>query len=85
MPPFGTFGNTGRNTLEGPGYKNLNLGIMKLLPIGDARLQLRVEMFNVFNRANLDLPDAFLGSPTFGRVLSAGSPRRFQFGVKALF
>jgi hypothetical protein len=85
MPAFGTFGNAGRNILEGPGYRNLNLGITRLVPIGNARLQLRLEAFNLFNRANFDLPDAFLGSPTFGRILSAGSPRRFQFGVKALF
>ena len=49
------------------------------------RLQLRAESFNLFNRANFDLPDPFLGSPTFGQILSAGSPRRFQFGVKAIF
>jgi hypothetical protein len=85
MPAFGTFGNAGRNILEGPGYRNLNLGITKMVPIGDTRLQLRMEIFNLFNRANLDLPDAFLGSPTFGRILSAGSPRRVQFGVKAFF
>lgn len=85
MPPFGSFGNARRNSLEGPGYRNLNLGIMKLVPIGGARLQLRLEAFNILNRANLDLPDGFLGSPTFGRILSAGSPRRVQFGVKALF
>ncbi len=85
LPPFGSFGNSPRNSLEGPGYRNLNLGIIKLIPIGDARLQLRIEIFNVFNRTNLDLPDAFLGSPTFGRILSAGSPRRVQFGFKALF
>ena len=85
MPAFGSFGNAGRNMLEGPGYRNVSLGITRLVPVGDARLQLRMEIFNLFNRANLDLPDAFLGSPTFGRILSAGSPRRFQFGVKALF
>ena len=85
MPAFGTFGNAGRNILQGPGYRNLNLGIMRLVPLGKGRLQLRLEIFNVFNRANFDLPDAFLGSPTFGRILSAGSPRRIQFGVKALF
>ena len=83
LPPFGSFGNSRRNSLEGPGYRNLNLGIIKLIPIGDARLQLRAEVFNVFNRTNFDLPDAFLGSPTFGRILSAGSPRRVQFGIKA--
>jgi hypothetical protein len=85
MPAFGSFGNARRNMLEGPGYRNINLGITKLVPLADTRLQLRLEIFNLLNRANLDLPDAFLGSPTFGRILSAGSPRRIQFGVKALF
>lgn len=85
MPELGTFGNAQRNMLEGPGYKNLNLAVVKLLTVGPTRLQLRAEAFNLFDRLNLDLPDAFLGSPTFGRVLSAGSPRRIQFGVKALF
>ena len=85
MPAFGTFGNARRNMLEGPGYRNLNLGITKLVRVAASRLQLRFEIFNVLNRANLDLPDGFLGSPTFGRILSAGSPRRMQFGVKAFF
>jgi Carboxypeptidase regulatory-like domain/TonB dependent receptor-like, beta-barrel len=85
FPPFGTFGNSGRNTVEGPGYKNLNLAVVKLVPIAEARLQLRFEMFNVFNNTNFDLPDPFLGSPTFGKILSAGSPRRIQFGVRAMF
>jgi hypothetical protein len=34
---------------------------------------------------NLDLPDIFLGSPTFGKIQSAESPRRIQFGLKLLF
>ena len=85
LPVFGSFGNAGRNILDGPGYKNLNLGVTKIVPVGDARLQLRLEVFNLFNRTNYDLPDAFLGSPTFGRILSAGAPRRVQLGVKALF
>jgi len=85
MPAFGTFGNAGRNSVDGPGYSNINLGILKLVPVGAARLQLRFETFNLFNRPNYDLPDAFLGSPTFGQILSAGSPRRFQLGAKLLF
>ena len=85
MPAFGTFGNAGRNILEGPGYANVNFALVKTLGIRIARLQLRAEAFNLFNRANFDLPDAFLGSQTFGRILSAQSPRRIQFGVKALF
>ena len=85
MPDFGTFGNAGRNSVQGPGFKNVNLAVVKLVPIGEARLQLRFETFNLFNAANFDLPDPFLGSPTFGQILSAGSPRRIQFGVRMTF
>jgi hypothetical protein len=85
FPAFGTFGNAGRNSLEGPGYRNLNLAVLKLVPAASARIQLRLEMFNLFNTTNFDLPDAFLGSPTFGRILAAGSSRRGQVGVRVLF
>lgn len=86
FPAFGTFGNARRNMLEGPTYRNLNLALIKNFMVGDtARLQLRAESFNLINRANFDLPDAFLGSPTFGQILSAQSPLRFQFGLKAIF
>ena len=39
----------------------------------------------LFNRPNFNLPDAFLASPTFGRIISADSPRRCQFGVRIIF
>ncbi len=85
-PPYGSFGDVGRNILEGPGYANVNLGVHKNVPLGEsATFQVRVEAFNLFDRVNLDLPDAFLGSPTFGQVVSAGGPRRCQFGFKLLF
>jgi hypothetical protein len=87
IPDYGSFGNAGRNILDGPGRQNLNLGIIKHLPLGTSewRLQLRAEAFNLFNRANFQLPDAFVGSPTFGQVVSADSPRRCQFGVRLIF
>jgi hypothetical protein len=86
LPPFGSFGSTGRNTLEGPGYANVNLAVIKMLPLGSAsRLQLRFEAFNLFNRVNYNLPDAFLGSPTFGQILSAQAPRRIQLGARLIF
>jgi Carboxypeptidase regulatory-like domain/TonB dependent receptor len=86
MPAFGTFGNAGRNILEGPGYQNVNLALLKQVPLpGRARLQLRAEAFNLLNRTNFDLPDNFFGSPTFGQVLSAGSPRHVQFGARLMF
>lgn len=86
VPPRGSFGDAGRNTLEGPGYANVNLALIRRVAASQRlRLEVRVEAFNLFNRANFDQPDNFLGSATFGQVLSAGPPRHLQVGVKALF
>ncbi len=86
LPAFGSFGNAGRNILEGPGYANVNVAVIKHVRFGGrTRLQLRAEAFNLFDRANLGLPDNFFGSPTFGQVLTADAPRRVQFGARFLF
>lgn len=86
FPAFGTFGDAGRNTLDGPGYQNFNASLVKNTALTESlKLQLRAEAFNLFNHPNFNLPDNFLGSPTFGRILSAQSPRHLQFGVKLLF
>ncbi len=84
--PFGSFGNAGRNILTGPGYQNINVSLLKNTAISEsANLQFRAEAFNLLNHTNLNLPDIFVGSPTFGSIQSAGSPRRVQLGVKILF
>ena len=86
FPAPGTFGNAGRNILEGPGYQNVNASLVKHTPLGERlRLQLRAEFFNLFNHPNFNLPDNFLGSPTFGRITSARDPRHVQFGAKLVF
>jgi hypothetical protein len=86
FPAFGSFGDAGRNILDGPGFANFNVSLMKTTKLIEGLdLQFRAEAFNLFNHPNFNLPDNFLGSPTFGRILSAGSPRHIQFGVKLLF
>jgi len=86
FPPRGSFGNAGRNILSGPGYANFNVSLMKTTVLKEGwDLQFRAEAFNLFNHPNFDLPDNFLGSPTFGSILSAKSPRHIQFGLKLLF
>ena len=50
-----------------------------------ARLQIRAEVFNVFNHVNFGLPVGDLNSPSFRRILSAGPPRLMQFGEKLIF
>jgi hypothetical protein len=85
-PPFGSFGNAGRNIVEGPGLAVFNISLVKNIGLTEsARLQFRTEAFNLFNRTNYNLPDNFVGSPTFGQILSAQNPRHLQFGLKFIF
>jgi hypothetical protein len=84
--PPGTFGNAGRNILDGPGYQNVNVSLVKNTRVAERlNLQFRAEAFNLFNHPNFNLPDNFLGSPTFGQITSARDPRHIQFGLKLLF
>jgi hypothetical protein len=86
FPAPGTFGNAGRNILEGPGFQNVNMSLLKNTRFNErVNLQFRAEAFNLFNHPNFNLPDNFLGSPTFGRITSARDPRHIQFGLKLLF
>lgn len=86
FPPPGSFGNAGRNILNGPGYHNVNASLVKNTALTERmNLQFRAEFFNLFNHPNFNLPDNFLGSPSFGQITSAREPRHIQFGVKLLF
>jgi hypothetical protein len=86
FPAAGTFGNAGRNILEGPGFESVNVSLVKNTHFSErVNLQFRAEAFNLFNHPNFNLPDNFLGSPTFGRITSARDPRHIQFGLKLLF
>ena len=86
IPPRGTFGNAGRNIVEGPSLAVVNASILKTTQVTERLgVQFRVEAFNLLNRVNYDQPDNFVGSPSFGAILSAGAPRRVQLGLKLLF
>jgi hypothetical protein len=83
---LGTFGNAGRNILLGPGLFNVNFSALKNFMITERwRLQYRAEFFNFFNNTPLGNPGATLGSPSFGRITSAGDPRILQMALKLYF
>jgi hypothetical protein len=82
----GQFGNEGRNAVRGPGYGDLDLSLVRNLTLTTkARLELRVECFNLTNHVNLGLPVADLNSANFGKILLAGPPRLMQFAAKLVF
>lgn len=87
----GTFGDSARNTLEGPGYANFDFSMVKSIPIrkdplGESQhLDFRAEFFNLFNHPNFGGPVSSLSSSNIGRILSAGSPRIIQLALKYYF
>ncbi len=47
-------GNVGRNQLVGPGFADVDFSVIKNIPVTETvRVQLRAEMYNMFNRVNL--------------------------------
>jgi hypothetical protein len=89
---IGYFGNLGRGTVTSPGLALVDLSIFKNVTMGGSRkLQFRVEIFNLFNRANFGTPDmtAFINeepNPNAGRITSTRTPaRQMQLGVRLVF
>jgi len=86
--PTGTFGNTGRNPLIGPGLVVFDLNLTKKVRVwGEGKvMELRWDVFNAFNHANFANPGGSLaGASTFGRITSAGAGRVQQVGMRFEF
>ena len=83
----GTFGNSAKNLLTGPGYDNVDLLLSKNFQLAERyRLQFRWEMFNAFNRTWFSNPDATVGDGAFGQITSdSNSPRLMQAALKLYF
>lgn len=99
LPAINTRGNLGRNTLIGPGLVSIDASLVKSFTLNRNRtLQLRIEAFNLPNRANFAVPSgrtAFTGvaadgspvvAPTWGRITSTvTTSRQVQLGAKISF
>ena len=89
---FGFYGNVGRDTLIGPGLATWDFSVLKDTHIRERlNLQFRAEIFNLLNRANFNLPNAVVFtpsgvSPTAGVITSTSTTsRQIQFGLKLLW
>ena len=82
-----TPGNTGRGTIDGPSTTRLDFTLTKNFHFTESlNLQLRGEMFNVFNTTNFTtFSSTNAVSSLFGRVSGTRDPRTVQLGIKFLF
>jgi len=94
MPAAGTWGDTPRNYVRGPGRQNWNVSLFKNFVFNETRgtnLQFRAEFFNLWNHTQWQ-GDTFnggistnLGSSNFGAITSAYDPRTIQLALKFTF
>ncbi len=93
LPPKGEYGTVGRNSLRGPDLKMVDLSIFKNTGFGRQNLQLRLEIFNLFNRANFATPNSAVLFNSDGTrvpnatniIRTATTSRQVQLGVKFVF
>lgn len=87
-----------RNSFQGPAHKRLDTSLMRKFAVKtlgeNARLELRAEVFNLFNNSNFyrftntygngDQPAANFARPLSG-ITSVDPGRQFQFGARFVF
>jgi hypothetical protein len=85
--PNGTFGNSGRSVVVGPGIMNWDFSTSKDFHITEQQyLQLRFEAFNFLNHPNWGDPNTSRSSVAFGKINSTRTDmRQLQFGLKLVF
>jgi hypothetical protein len=83
----GVWGNTPKGFLSGPGFWNVDWALTRNVTVGQGkRVELRWEVFNVFNNVTLGNPNVTFGNPNFGKITSTlGGPRIMQLAAKYVF
>jgi hypothetical protein len=86
LPSAGQFGNIGVNTARGRGSFNIDLSVIKRIPIREKQeIQFRAEAFSLPNSPIFGNPTSTFTSSTFGLTTTAGGSRQMQFGLRYEF
>jgi hypothetical protein len=83
------FGNVGRNSVRGPGFFNIDLGLFRTVPVGGSyRVQFRAEVLNVLNHPNFANPASDVSNAgTFGYITqtTGTGERNYRFALRFFF
>jgi len=86
-PGLDTVGNAGRDTMFGPHFFNMDLGLTKAFTIRESIVaKFRVDAFNAFNHINPGNPSGNVESPgTITGEGAGGAPRQLEFSLRVNF
>jgi hypothetical protein len=94
-PARGNPGDSPKDVVRGPGVNNSDVTLFKNIPVGSERrrLQLRWEIYNVFNHTQFATVDAQARfdaagnqvNTRFGQVISTRAPRVMQIAIRFVF
>ena len=86
IPALGTFGNAGRNIINGPGLVNLDVAVVRMFHLSERfQLQFRAQAYNSLNHPNFNYPNATADSSSFGKIGSAADPRELEGALRLVF
>jgi hypothetical protein len=94
LPAKGTYGNSARTVIRGPGINNWDVAVFKNFPIHEPfRLQFRAEFYNFFNHTQFSALDTTARfdpagnqvNTRLGEFTTARNPRQIQFALRFMF
>ena len=81
----------GRNSLRGPGFFQTDVSVAKNIPLKESSsIQFRADIFNLFNKVNLDNPIPCVDCPDGGTIINtafngAALQRQIMFSLRFEF
>jgi len=91
----GTYGDSGRGVIRGPGSFNIDASLIKNTKIGRFATEVRIEAFNVLNHPQFGNPNTTIGNAAVGTIsamlsnpscsLCGTTERQVQIGLKVRF
>jgi len=86
-PSAGALGDASRTPIFGPDFINFDASLFKTFKVYEsAELELRTEVFNLFNHPQFAFPGTTTDSPGFGQITqTVNNPRLIQFALKFIF